>query len=202
MEGRKLEGVEAVRGDHLGAALQEMLGFIGRDLRHSGEDMGCVNGRTLDAVPMIDLPVRSFLVSVELVHMVVKVDAGVGAEVPPQKSGVSGEDGGALDVPHPAQDESHPGEPFMEVGHHLLVPVRHRSILPEEPRGQVPEENRILGVLVSVRAPDFALLPQVVPPLPELRNDRIHFEEDHLGGSVDKPPPKVHPDPASAHCGD
>lgn len=46
--------------------LEQVLRLDGCDLRHGGEDVGAVGGSTLQAVPVVDLPVACFLIHVEL----------------------------------------------------------------------------------------------------------------------------------------
>ena len=59
--------VESVGRDEVGLPLQQMLRLEARDVGHSGEDVGTVHGRSLDAVAVIDAAITSLLVYVKLV---------------------------------------------------------------------------------------------------------------------------------------
>ena len=45
---------------------EEMLSFEGGDIRHGAEDVGAVDDRPLNAVPLVDASVSGFLIQLEL----------------------------------------------------------------------------------------------------------------------------------------
>ena len=79
------------------------------------ENVCAVSGRALDAVAVIDSALARFMVDVEVLEVVVKVD-GAGAEVAAEEGGVGGEDGGDVDVSLAAEGDGEAGLPFVEVG--------------------------------------------------------------------------------------
>ena len=78
------------------------------------ENVGAVGGRALDAVAVIDAALARFMVDVEVLEVVVKVD-GAGAEVAAEEGGVGGEDGAHVDVAFAAEGDCEAGLPFVEM---------------------------------------------------------------------------------------
>ena len=70
----ELDDVETIGKDAVRFSLEEMLGFIGGDVRDSGEDVSAVCGGTLNAVSVIDSALARFVINVEILEIVVEID--------------------------------------------------------------------------------------------------------------------------------
>jgi hypothetical protein len=112
--GRELLYVETVGKDTIGFPLEQVLTLVCRNMTDGGEHVGAVGGTTFDAVSVVDATLSGFGVHVEILQVVVEID-GAGAEVATEKSSVSGEDGGHIDLALLAQGESDTSEPFVEL---------------------------------------------------------------------------------------
>ena len=93
----ELDNVETVGQDAVGLALQEMLGLVCSDMRHRREYVSAVRGGAFDAVAVVDAALARLVVDVEVLEVVVEVDAA-GAEVAAEQGRVGGEDGCDVDV--------------------------------------------------------------------------------------------------------
>lgn len=96
VHGRKLDHVETVGHHTVGLSLEQVLGLVGGDVRHGGENVGRVGSRPLNAISVVDASLSGLGVHVEALQVVVEVDRA-GAQVSAQQSSVCGEDGGAVD---------------------------------------------------------------------------------------------------------
>ena len=114
MHGLELDDVETVGKDAIGFALEKMLRFVCSDVRDSGEDIGTVGGGSFDTVAVVDAALASFVVDVEILEVVVEIDAAC-AEVASQEGCVGGEDGAHVDVAFAAEGDCESGLPFVEM---------------------------------------------------------------------------------------
>jgi hypothetical protein len=80
-----------------------------------GEDVGRVCGCSLDAVAMVYSSFAGFVINIEILQIVVKVD-GTGAEVSSEERGMGCEDGCDVDAAFSAEGESDTSKPFVEMG--------------------------------------------------------------------------------------
>jgi len=55
-----------------------MFTFVGSDVRYCGEDISTMSRGSLDAVSMVNSPLPSFVVDVEVLEIIVEID-GTGA---------------------------------------------------------------------------------------------------------------------------
>lgn len=85
-----------------------------------GEHIGTVCSRSFDTVSVVDTPLASFVINIKVLQVVVKVNTA-STEVTTQKSRVSGEDSGDVNVPLPAKRDGQTSLPFMEVGNDGVV---------------------------------------------------------------------------------
>ena len=85
-------------------------------MRYSCKDIGAVCRGTFDAVSMIDSTFACFVVDIEVLKVVVEVDASR-AKVSAEQCGVSCEDGGNVDVTFSKKRNSETCLPFMEMGY-------------------------------------------------------------------------------------
>jgi hypothetical protein len=74
-----------------------MFALVGGNVRYGGEDIGAVGSGTLDAVSVVYAALPGFVVDVEVLEVVVKVN-GASAEVAAEESCMSSKDGGDIDV--------------------------------------------------------------------------------------------------------
>lgn len=104
-----------------------MLGFVGRDVRDSGEYVGTVCSASLDAVAVIDATFSCLVVNIEVGEVVVEIDRS-GTKVTSEKGGVSREDGRYVDVAFSAQGNGQTCLPFVEVGDDGLRSLASREL--------------------------------------------------------------------------
>ena len=110
----EFDNIETIGKDAVGFAFQQMLGLVGSDVGDRGEDICAVRGGALDAVPVVDAALASLMINVEVLEVVVEVDAS-GAQVTTEQGGVGCEDGGHVDVTFAEQGNCKTSLPFVEV---------------------------------------------------------------------------------------
>ena len=115
VHGREFLHIQPVRYDAIGPPLQEVLAFIGGDVRDRGEDVGRVRGSTFDAVSMVNSPFPGLGVHIKVLQVVVEIDIS-GAEIPSQERGMGGEDGGDVNFALLCQRQRYPCKPLMKLG--------------------------------------------------------------------------------------
>lgn len=91
-----------------------MLAFVRGDVTDGGEYVSAVCGGTLDAIPVIDATLASFMVDIKVAEVIVKIDA-TGTEVTTEEGGMGGEDGCDVNVAFATKGDTHTREPFVEV---------------------------------------------------------------------------------------
>lgn len=79
-----------------------------------------MSGGAFDAVSVVDTALACFVVDIKVLEVVVEVD-GASAKIAAEKSRVSGEDGGYVDVSLATERDCETGLPFVEVGNYGLV---------------------------------------------------------------------------------
>ena len=72
-----------------------MLGFVCGDMRHGGENVSAVSCRAFNAVSMIYSTLPCFVVDIEVLQIIIKINAA-GAEVSTEKCSVSREHSGDI----------------------------------------------------------------------------------------------------------
>jgi hypothetical protein len=92
-----------------------MFGFVGGDMGDSGEDIRAMCGRAFNAIPMVNTTLSGFVVNIEVLKVVVKVDR-TSTEVSTQEGCVGGEDGSDIYVALPAERNGDPSLPFVKMG--------------------------------------------------------------------------------------
>lgn len=115
VNGLELDDVQAVGEYTVGFPLEQMFTLVRGNVRNGGEDIGTVSGGTFDTISMVDPPLSCFVIDVEILEVVVKVD-GASAEIAAEKCCVCGEDGRDVDVPFTAKWNSEPSLPLVKVG--------------------------------------------------------------------------------------
>lgn len=99
-----------------------MFALVRGDVTDGRKDIRTVRGRPLDTVSMVDTPLTGLVIYVKVLQVVVEID-GTGAEVSSEKSGVSGEDGGDVDVSLPAERDREPCQPLVEMCNDRFGPL-------------------------------------------------------------------------------
>jgi hypothetical protein len=90
MHGLELDDIEPIRKHTVWFPLQQVLRFVGSDVRHSGENISTVGGRTFDAVPMIYASFPCLMVNIKILKVVIEVDAAR-AKIAAKQRSVCGE---------------------------------------------------------------------------------------------------------------
>jgi hypothetical protein len=119
VQSAELLHAEAVRRDHVGLSLEQVLGLVARDLRDGGENVGAVSGGAFHAVAMVDATIARLLVQVEVRQVVVEVTVA-GAQVAAEQRGVCGEHRGDVQLTHARQNQANAGHPFVKVTDNVL----------------------------------------------------------------------------------
>lgn len=135
--------------------------------------------------PMVDTPLASLVINIKVLQVVVEIDRS-GTQVSSEQRRVGGEDGGHVDMTFPAQGDGETGLPLVEMGDDGRGPVV-RSELAQEPGDQVPEDDRLVGLVVVGRGGDPGQVPQVGLPLVQSVIGRARVKEDDLGCALDQP---------------
>ena len=110
----ELDDVETVREHSIGLPFEQVLAFIGGDVRHGREHIGAVRRGTFDAVSVVDAALAGFVINVEVLEVVVEVDRA-GAEVASEEGCVGGEDGRDVDMALAKEGNGKTGLPLVEV---------------------------------------------------------------------------------------
>ena len=165
---------------------------------------------------MVNPAFARLVVDVEVLKVVVKVNA-TSAEIAAKKSRVRGEYSGDIDMALPAERNGHANLPFVKMGDYGLgqLPrdVLHASgdqfsikerwggatYLPQEPRDDVAEDDRLVGLVVVGRSRDTSEIPKVALPFIQPGVLTAGVEQDDLGGAFDQPPPIEQDHAFSAH---
>ena len=84
-----------------------MLAFIGGDVTDCREDIGGMSSSAFYAISVIDPSFAGFMIDVEILQIVVKVDRS-STQVSCEQSGVRGEDCSDIDATFSAKRESNP----------------------------------------------------------------------------------------------
>jgi len=84
-----------------------MLAFVGGDVTDCREDIGGMSSCAFYAISVIDPSFAGFMIDVEILQIVVKVDRS-STQVSSEQSGVRGEDCSDIDATFSAQWESNP----------------------------------------------------------------------------------------------
>ena len=108
--------VEAVGGDHVGLAAEEVAGFFSSDAAHGGEDIGFAGAHGLHGALGHHVEAGSFLRGRDLGHAGIDVDA-VAAEGAAEHGGVRGEHSADEGGEHLEGEDAGAAHPFMEVGY-------------------------------------------------------------------------------------
>lgn len=93
----ELDNIKTVRYDTVGFALEKVLGFVRGDVRDGCENIRTMSRGPLDTVPMVDAALASFMINVEILQIVVEVDASR-AKVTSEERCVRREDCGHVDM--------------------------------------------------------------------------------------------------------
>jgi hypothetical protein len=99
-----------------------MLSLICGDMRDRGEDVSAVRRGSLDTVAMVDTTLASFMINVEVLQVIVKVNTS-SAEITAQECSMSREHGGQVDMSLPAERDREARLPFVEVGDDGLLKI-------------------------------------------------------------------------------
>ena len=180
----KFVNVKAIWHDTVRLALQKILRLQGRDVRYSSKDVRTVCGCTLDAVSMVYAALSGFVVNVEVLDIVIKVNIARG-EVTAKESSVCCEHCRDIDATFPADGDGDTCLPFVEVSDDSsielpgdILPSGHQSggqnrwsekrtiaHLAQEPGYKVTEQDGVIGLNVMRRGRDACEVPQVPFPL-------------------------------------
>jgi len=114
VSGRKLLDVQTIWQDTIWLSLEEMLAFVGSNVRNRSEDIASVSGSAFYAVPVVDASLSSLRINIEILEVVVKVDVS-STEITTEKGSVGGEDGSNIDAALLAEWQSYTSEPFVEL---------------------------------------------------------------------------------------
>ena len=162
--------------------------------------------------PVVDSSLSSLVIDIKVLQVVVEIDRS-GTEVPPQEGSVGGEDGRHVDMTFSTERDGQTGLPFVEVADNGRGPVAGSELvsqgkgvscyvplstysghaqavsahLAQEPRDQVPKDDRLVGLIVIRRGRDPGQVPEIGLPLVQPVVSRPSVKEDDLGGSLDQP---------------
>lgn len=120
VNGGELGDIKAIGKDSVRLPLQQVFGLVCCNVGDSREDITSVSGGALYAVPVVDTTLACLRIHIEPLEVVVEVDRS-GAEVASEECGVSGEDGGNVDLALTGQGEGDAGKPLVEVRNDGLV---------------------------------------------------------------------------------
>ncbi len=185
VHGLELDDVETVRQDTVGLAFEEMLGLVGGDVADGSEDVCAVSCSPLDTVAVVDATLAGLVVYVEVLQIVVEIDAA-SAEVSTEESGMGGEDGGYVDVTLPAERDGKTCLPLVEVGDDGTRSLAAR-VFAEEPCSEVAEDERLVGLVVVCWGWDTSQVPEIRLPLVHAVVHAGGVEEQDTGRTLDEP---------------
>lgn len=202
MHGLKFDDVETVGKDSVGFAFEEMLAFVGCDVRNGGKDVGAVGSRTFDAVSVVDTAFSGLVVDVKVLEIVVKVDRAC-TEISAQEGGMGGEHRGDIDMTFATEGDGEASLPFVKVGDdgggQLAGDVlQGRSInktrvenskthIAQEPSDEVAKDDGLVCLVVVGRAGDASEVPEIGLPLVEAGVHAAGIKEKDLGVALDEP---------------
>lgn len=129
----ELDHIQPIREHPIRFPLQQMLTLIRRNMRHRCEHIRTMRGGPFNAVSMIDTTFASFVIDVEILQIVVEVDA-TGTKVPTEKGGVGCEDGGDVDVTFSEEGDGEACLPFVEVRYYGGVELTGDVLDVKKPR--------------------------------------------------------------------
>ena len=93
----ELDDIETVGEDAIRFPLEQVLGFVGGDVGDRRENVGAMRRGSLDAVSVVDPALSCFMIDIEILQIVVEVDAAR-AEVAAEECCVSSEESRDVDV--------------------------------------------------------------------------------------------------------
>ena len=111
----ELDYIEAVGEDAVRFALEKVLGLVRGDMRNRGENVGTMGRRSLDAVTVVDPAFSGLVIDVEVLKIVVEVDAAC-TEITAKQGSVGGKDGGYVDMALATKRDREACLPLVEVG--------------------------------------------------------------------------------------
>lgn len=123
--------------------LEQMLALVRRDVRDRREDVGAVSRGPLDAVAVVDASLAGLVIDIEILKVVVEVDAA-SAEVATKEGGVGGEDGGDVDMALPAERDGETCLPLVKVTDDGLCAFPRREL-----EGQTSHDQRLVRTWIQ-----------------------------------------------------
>lgn len=114
VHGLEFFDIETIGNDTVRLSLQQMLRFVGGDVRDSGEYVGRVSGRSLNAVSVVDSSLAGLMIDVKVLEVVVEIDRAR-AKITTEEGSMSGEDSGDIDMSLSAYWNGHASLPLVEV---------------------------------------------------------------------------------------
>jgi hypothetical protein len=96
----EFDHVESIWQNPVWLALQQVFGFISCDVGDRGKHVGAVGGRSLDAVAVVDSPLSCFVIDIEILEVVVKINTSR-TEIATKQGRMGSEDRGDVNVPLP-----------------------------------------------------------------------------------------------------
>ena len=110
----ELDYIEAVGEDAVRFALEKVLGLVRGDMRNRGENVGTMGRRSLDAVTVVDPAFSGLVIDVEVLKIVVEIDAA-SAEITTEESSMGGEHGRNVYVTLAQERDSETRLPLVEM---------------------------------------------------------------------------------------
>lgn len=114
MHSLKFDDVQPIRQDSVRLPLQQMFGLVGGDMRDRGENVRTVGRGPFDAIPVVDSAFTRFMVDVEVLKIVVEINAA-SAQVSSEKGCVGCEDCCHIDVTLAAKRNRETRLPLVEM---------------------------------------------------------------------------------------
>jgi len=111
----ELYNVETIREYAIWLSLEQVFALIGRNVGYGGENIRAVSSGSFDAISMVDSPLSSFVVDVEILKIVVEVD-GAGTQVTTKKGCMCSKDSGNVDMTFTTKGDCKTSLPLVEVG--------------------------------------------------------------------------------------
>lgn len=110
----ELHYVQSVWKDAIWLSFQQMFAFVGSDMRNGREDVRAVRRGTLDAIAVVDPAFACFVIDIEILQVVVKIN-GARAEITSKQCCVGRKNSRNIDVSFAAQRNGKSSLPLMEM---------------------------------------------------------------------------------------
>ena len=136
-----------------------MLRFVCGDVRNSGENICAMSSRAFNAVSVVDTTLARFVIDVEVLKVVVEVDAA-SAQIATKKGGMGRENCCHIDVSFPAKRDGKASLLLVEMGNDGLLKVMSDK-LSKEPGNKITKDDRLIRFMVIGWSWDTGKVPKI-----------------------------------------